>query len=296
MTTDPGKRSSQTATTFEQRFNVALSRARDRMVLVRSVKEEQLSPTDLKAKVIRHFHDPMAGASQLLAGNLADRCDSQFERDVLQRLLDKGYRVRPQVGSLGFRIDLVVEGENDRRLAVELDGDQFHGPERWADDMRRQRILERVGWRFWRCWASSFTLDADGCMADLFDTLERAGVRPMAGPESAATYTEHRVATANAADLAPVAVNDDIEGDVVAVGDRVTVRYLDTQKNECFTITQDREDLVNGLLSASSPLARGMLGLPVDEEFDFATLGGVRRAMIVAIQFRTKTRLQKSAA
>jgi NAD(P)-dependent dehydrogenase (short-subunit alcohol dehydrogenase family) len=30
--------------------------------------------------------------------------------------------------------------------------------------MARQRVLERVGWRFWRCWASSFTIDPDGCM------------------------------------------------------------------------------------------------------------------------------------
>ncbi len=44
--------------------------------------------------------------------------------------------------------------------------------------MRRQRILERVGWRFWRCWASSFAPDAGGCMSDLFEPLERSGIEP----------------------------------------------------------------------------------------------------------------------
>src|SRR3954447_14371781 len=34
-----------------------------------------------------------------------------------------------------------------------------------------EQALERVGWRFWRCWASSFTLDPDSCLVDLFWTL-----------------------------------------------------------------------------------------------------------------------------
>ena len=41
---------------------------------------------------------------------------------------------------------MVVEGDNDSRLAIECDGDRFHGPDRWDSDMRRQRILERAGW------------------------------------------------------------------------------------------------------------------------------------------------------
>jgi very-short-patch-repair endonuclease len=43
--------------------------------------------------------------------------------EVLSRLLLMGYRVRPQVAVGNYRIDLVVEGRDDRRLAIELDGD-----------------------------------------------------------------------------------------------------------------------------------------------------------------------------
>jgi hypothetical protein len=68
-------------------------------------------------------------------------------------------------------------------------------PERWADDMRSQRVLERVGWRFWRCWASSFTIDPDGCMADLFATLERLNILPLGDSGGSTVYSEHRTAT-----------------------------------------------------------------------------------------------------
>lgn len=67
--------------------------------------------------------------------DLLDRYDSGFEREVLTMLLDAHYRVRPQVEVGGFRIDMVVEGAEDRRPAIELDGNAFHGPEVWERDM-----------------------------------------------------------------------------------------------------------------------------------------------------------------
>jgi very-short-patch-repair endonuclease len=196
MVADPLKKQAQTATHFEQRFNVAMSRARDRLYLIRSVREEELNPKDLKANVIRHFREPMKGRVRP-GGDLAALCGSDFEREVLGRLLERGYCVTPQVGAMGYSIDMVVEGQGDQRLAIECDGDKYHGPERWADDMTRQRVLERVGWRFWRCWSSSFTIDPDGCMADLFGLLDRLGIHPAASETREGGYTEHRTATAS---------------------------------------------------------------------------------------------------
>jgi REase_MTES_1575 len=49
----------------------------------------------------------------------------------------------------------------------------------WLHDLSRQRILERVGWTFWRCWGSSFLRDPDACMADLFGILNTLGIEPI---------------------------------------------------------------------------------------------------------------------
>jgi very-short-patch-repair endonuclease len=86
---------------------------------------------------------------------------SRFERDVYVALTTRGYRVVPQVKTGAYRLDMVVEGAGDVRLAIECDGDEYHGPDRWAHDMNRQRILERAGWVFWRCFASTWTLRKD---------------------------------------------------------------------------------------------------------------------------------------
>jgi Superfamily I DNA and RNA helicases and helicase subunits len=192
MVACPQSKSALTALHFEQRFNVALSRARDREYLFRSITEEMLRPDDLKAKVIRHFRSPMPGAHRN-ADDLFDLCDSDFERDVLRRLLDLGYHVTPQVNVGGYSIDLVVEGAEGKRLAIELDGDKYHPPEQWSEDFARQRVLERVGWTFWRCWGSSFALDPGACMAELVSRLTGMGIESIGGEQTPTVYTEHRI-------------------------------------------------------------------------------------------------------
>ncbi|MDR6788407.1 very-short-patch-repair endonuclease [Sphingomonas sp. BE138] len=177
---------------YEQRFNVAASRARDRMVLVRSVELEELRPADrLRRSLIEHFHAPFAGDTAQAAGRRA-RCESRFEEDMYDLLVERGYRVDTQVAVGSRRIDMVVEGADDRRLAIECDGDRFHGPEQWPDDMARQRMLERAGWTIWRCFASRFVRERDAVIAELVALLTARGIVPETGAAlPPGRHTEH---------------------------------------------------------------------------------------------------------
>lgn len=104
--------------TYDQRFNVAASRARDRMYLVRSVTLEHLSTKDnLRRNLINHFSTPFA-QDESRQEDLRQLCESPFESEVYDALTERGYWVTPQVKVGQFRIDLVVEGKNDARLAI----------------------------------------------------------------------------------------------------------------------------------------------------------------------------------
>jgi hypothetical protein len=161
---------------FEQRFNVAGSRARDRMYLVRSVEFVDLSERDLRRTLLTHFSKPMAASTDEVEA-LINRCESGFERDVFTELTKRG----------------VVEGENDTRLAIECDGDEFHGPDRWAQDAMRQRVLERAGWMFWRCFASTWVLRKDEVVAELVDRLTAMGIGAVGAANRAPAFVEKRV-------------------------------------------------------------------------------------------------------
>jgi len=182
MVLGPGDRSAAHIAGMHQRFNVALSRARDRMYLFRSVGESDFKEDSLNGRVISHFKQPFRQDARKVQA-LRERCESGFELEMFDELVKRGFRVEPQVPCGGYRIDFVVEGNEGRRLAIECDGDRFHGPGQWQDDMARQRVLERAGWTFWRCFASSFVRRREVVLNDLMRTLERLGIEPL-GAES----------------------------------------------------------------------------------------------------------------
>ncbi len=193
MVAAPGHAHAQTSKADQQRFNVAMSRAKDRLYLVRSVSLEDLKSTDIKSKVLQHFADPMPDGRSHTKGeslDLIDLCESGFEQEVLLRLMEANYRVRPQVSAGKFRIDLVVEGAEDRRLAIELDGDAYHGPEVWDRDMLRQSALERAGWVFWRVFGSQWATSKEYWWRNLCETLSRLGIEPIGAAAIDERFTE----------------------------------------------------------------------------------------------------------
>ncbi len=116
---------------FEQRFNVAGSRARDRMYLVRSVEVTDLSDKDLRQALLATSASRWSLTSEE-AESLVERVRVRIRAARCSReLAQRGYRVIPQVKSGAYRIDMVVEGERRHALAIECDGDEFHGPDRW---------------------------------------------------------------------------------------------------------------------------------------------------------------------
>ncbi len=296
----PETRTSKTALPFQQRFNVAFSRARDREYIFHSVTEEMLKPDDLKSKVLRHFRNPLAGRAAPADDPMA-LCQSGFERDVLGKLLGLGYRVRPQVKVGPYSIDLVVEGQDDRRLAIELDGDQYHGPEKWADDLARQRVMERVGWRFWRCWGSSYRLDPDGCIEDLVRALKSMNIDPIGIEESETIWTEFRTLSPSANDgdgglgdlieaqngaipLQRDASRPRVSEAVVAVGDRVQVQIGNESRVRVVVLTGDRHDPDLGVVSVKHPAGAALLGAREEEEIEFSVNGRSMRWMVISIE------------
>jgi len=85
--------------------------------------------------------------------------------------------VTPQHEVLGYRIDLVVWGR-EGALAVECDGERWHGADRHDAAVARQRELERCGWTFERVKPGAFKLDPGDALEDVWAALERLGICP----------------------------------------------------------------------------------------------------------------------
>ena len=181
-----------TKATDERRFNVAASRAKDQMFLFHSVKREDLSPVCLRRHLLEFFEntqsDPIRGIDLDKLERLArvenrqivsppNPFESWFEVDVGLEIARRGFHVIPQYEVASRRIDLVVEGGN-ARLAVECDGDAWHGPDEYEADMFRQRQLERCGWEFFRVRQSAFIHDKERALEGLWRALDEREIFP----------------------------------------------------------------------------------------------------------------------
>ena len=167
---------------FKKRFNVAASRARNQMWIVHSLNHEtDLQPGDYRRRLIEHALDPNAWERELR--KRIERTESIFEERVLRRLMEAHYNVLPQFHVGAYRIDLVVIG-NGRRLAVECDGERYHGLEKLQEDAERQAILERLGWKFVRIRGSLFFRDEDRALKPMFGRLTELNITPELEPAS----------------------------------------------------------------------------------------------------------------
>ena len=169
-----------------QRFNVAVSRAQDQLWLFHTAQLDVLSDVCMRHRLLSYMLDP----SRQTAMETDQEFGSNFERLVFRRITDRGFHVRTQVcvgdpTNHRYRIDLVVEGMQGR-LAVECDGDEWHGPDRFDSDMARQRDLERAGWQFARIRGGDYYRNPEKAMKPVWAELERQGIQPGGIDETAA--------------------------------------------------------------------------------------------------------------
>lgn len=165
-----------------RRLNVAISRARERVVIFSTLKPEQIDLGRVRATGVRdlkHYLEfALRGPKALVEQSVPTgrEPDSPFETAVIRMLRDKGWVVHPQVGCSGYRIDLgIVDPRTPGRylLGIECDGRSYHSGATARDrDRLRQHVLEGLGWRIHRIWSTEWWLDPEGELAKLADRLQ----------------------------------------------------------------------------------------------------------------------------
>lgn len=161
-----------------RRLNVAISRAKERMVIFSSIRGDDIKGDNLGegGGTLRNFlryaeRCPEVGVQQALfveetevnAVNKYNDTDSPFEDSVIEEIQALGYEVHKQIGVSGFKIDLAIVDPRDRSqylLGIECDGATYHGTRCARErDRLRQEILERRGWEIFRIWSTDWFSD-----------------------------------------------------------------------------------------------------------------------------------------
>ncbi len=162
---------------YRKRYNVAVSRAKDQLWVVDSLDPaSDLQPGDIRRTLIEYSLNPHA--ADIKHKKIVSKADSPFEVAVASYLSLHGYHLVQQWEVGAYRLDMVaICGK--KTVAIECDGEKWHSGEvKIREDMERQTILERLGWRFIRIRGSEYYRNPEKTMERVIAELASLGIEP----------------------------------------------------------------------------------------------------------------------
>ncbi|MBO6826470.1 MAG: GreA/GreB family elongation factor [Sneathiella sp.] len=208
-------------------------------------------------------------------------------------------------------------------LAVECDGATYHSSKSARDrDRIRQSVLEGLGWHFHRIWSTDWFDDPateinrlrnaiedrmkvlqvemekraqEPVVEDVIEFLDDESSLELPFDDEVTPQIREDSVIEDGDEVAEIEekptfaktdiVSDFSSADEVEVGDRVTFRYLDRDKNTVkITLSDIRNDVENGIVSIDTTLGEALLGAELEEEIDFLAGSYLRRGVIESIE------------
>lgn len=177
----------------ENRLNVAISRAKEKIYVVTSIEPEELNIDNSKnrgPKLFRKYLEYVRAVSesnyalvQEILNSLLETPKKEYEasdtiemvEQVYNYLLEKNIKVEKNIGVGGYIIDLVLLDENDNYiLAIEPDGKLYEYSKIVRErDYHRKKYLETRGWNVYRLWSYNWFKNKEKELNKIIDVFNK---------------------------------------------------------------------------------------------------------------------------
>ena len=173
----------------ERRLNVAITRAREQMVVFSTIRAGDIDLSRSGAggvRLLRDFlefaergHGAHAPADPLDAASQHAGHPDALEDSIARALEARGWTVDRHVGSSAYRVSLALRDRADPDrwcLGIELDGPFWQSGATVADrEILRREVLRRLGWRTLRVWSAEWLRDPEAVVARVERAASGAG-------------------------------------------------------------------------------------------------------------------------
>tara|TARA_R110002073_G_scaffold7245_26_gene41479 strand:+ start:2613 stop:8513 length:5901 start_codon:yes stop_codon:yes gene_type:complete len=301
----------------ERRLNVAVTRARQELLVFSSFTADELSILGTNSRGVRDLKafleyaekgpEAIAARSEGSGGGF----DSPFEEAVAESLQSLGWQVVPQVGVSGFRVDLGVihpDKPGAYLAGVECDGATYHRSAVARDrDKIRQQVLENLGWNIVRIWSPEWWYDAKSATETVhrqlqqllddqrndvpLDTEKLDTVDPnITEPDTSFSAIESAsgIESEHDIDLAPKGLtvdksNERFHGDPQMFYARVKLSDLASNQDRFFESSYDDElrAMAVAILNQQAPIRDDVLAKQVARAHGFARTGANIRSRVL---------------
>ncbi|MBQ7650662.1 MAG: DUF3320 domain-containing protein, partial [Victivallales bacterium] len=165
----------------ERRLNVAITRAKEQVVVFSSVHSYQIELSRtmaVGAAHLKYFLDYAEKGFDIQTARAESADKENLSVTIAEFLREKGYAVDRGVGCSGYRIDVAVkhpEKEGTYLLGIECDGPAYASQKTTRDrDHIRQSVLKSLGWHLWQTWSVDWLLDRKQTEDSLLEAINQA--------------------------------------------------------------------------------------------------------------------------
>lgn len=145
----------------ERRLNVAVSRARQQMMVFSSLRASQIDLRRSKAKGVEGLKHFLEYAEQQVLiqteSSAKQHKDTIIAQQIAKALTDRGHRVTVNVGRSNFKVDVAVSSKEDESvysLGLLLDGAGYYATQTTRDrEIVQPTVLEGLKWQIMRVWS-----------------------------------------------------------------------------------------------------------------------------------------------
>ncbi len=180
----------------ENRLNVAITRAREKVIVVSSIEPQQLKLTE-ESNIGGQYLKKYLEYAKFVSDNNTDAVNSilrsldaaNFEKStalqteltdsitssIYARLQQLGYDTKTAVGFSNYAIDLAIFGKKEKSfsLGIEIDKHSYSGLlDAKERDVYRQNLLQSKGWKIFRISSRDWWADSEGIIRELRNELK----------------------------------------------------------------------------------------------------------------------------
>lgn len=169
----------------ERRLNVAITRAKEQIVVFSSIRSTQIELSRTKAvgaAHLKYFLDYAENGLNIHSQVSPDEKLGNLAKELEAFLNGKGFAVKRNVGCSGYRIDLALPHpvQPDKfMLGIECDGPSYASQKTARDrDQLRASVLHSLGWQTYRIWSVDWAFDRPRSEQRLLELIEKLASTP----------------------------------------------------------------------------------------------------------------------
>lgn len=161
----------------EKRLNVAITRAKEKLVIVSSINPSEINENRTKSEGLILLRKYMEYAIKK-ESSIVKRAhfESVIQKVIYDKLNSYGFKVDKNVGNSNYNIDIAIKdfvNTSTYKLALQIDGKMYLNSEVTRDrDRIHAEILEGMGWKVHRIWSYDWMLNPEKEIEKILEIMD----------------------------------------------------------------------------------------------------------------------------